>query len=97
MEDSFFDILAHMVQPLELEVLELVHPLARRDGTLCFSTVTLLEALGAGLANLRAVGFANVFCTEERILEDEDIDDILQKRGASTASGLVVDAGVYYM
>lgn len=84
-----------MAPALELEVLELAHPVARGDGTLCFSTVTLVEALGAGLANLRALGFADVFCTEERILEDEVLDDILQKRGASAASGL--DVGVYYM
>ena len=86
-----------MAPPLGLEVLEFTHPVARGDGTLGFSTLSLVEALGTGLANLRAVGFADVFCTEERILEDEAIDNVLQKRGISDASGLDVDVGVYYM
>lgn len=93
-EDSFFDILAHLAPPLALEVLEFVDPVAGGDGTLGFSTAALLEALEGGLANLRAVGFADVWCTDQRILEDEEIDDVLQKRARP---GLEGEAGVYYM
>ncbi|RMJ27420.1 F-box domain protein [Aspergillus sp. HF37] len=97
-EDSFFDILAHLAPPLALEVLEFAGPVAGAggggDGTLEFSTVALLEALDGGLANLRAVGFADVWCTDQRILEDEEVDDVLQKRARPGFEG---EAGVYYM
>lgn len=39
-----------------------------------------MTALDGALANLRAVGFADAFLTEQRILEDEEVDEFLQKR-----------------
>lgn len=103
LEDVFFDIIAYMTTPLSLRVLELGHPYT--EPRLGFSTQSLIAALGGGLARLRSVGFADVFVTEQRIVEDEEIDRILQKRAASLrddSGGDVdvdvdVDVGVYYL
>jgi hypothetical protein len=77
-EESFFDMLNYMVPPLTLEVLEFGNPFF--EATLGFSTAALVESFATGLGNLRAVGFADAFLTEQRILEDEEIDNVLQRR-----------------
>lgn len=90
-----------MTPPLALEILELGYP-CEEDNRLSFSTKSVVEALKGGLTNLRAIGFAEIFCTEQRILEDEEIDDVLQKRAgkgdSEKSDGLDdVDYGVYYL
>ncbi|RJE20710.1 F-box domain protein [Aspergillus sclerotialis] len=101
-EETFFDILIYMTPPLALEILELGYPY-EYNTRLSFSTISVVEALKGGLANLRALGFAEVFCTEQRILEDEEIDDILQKRAdkedpAKSNDELDdINYGVYYL
>ncbi|ODM18984.1 hypothetical protein SI65_05601 [Aspergillus cristatus] len=77
-QESFFDMLNYMVPPLALEVLEFGNPFF--EATLGFSTAALVESFATGLGNLRAVGFADTFLTEQRILEDEEIDNVLQRR-----------------
>ncbi|KAI9041172.1 F-box domain protein [Aspergillus affinis] len=79
-DDTFFDILCHMAPPVALEELEFGFP--SQDPSLVFSTEALIRALGCGLRDLRAVGFADIFCTEERINEDEELEEILLKRVA---------------
>ncbi|KAK1147439.1 hypothetical protein N8T08_001521 [Aspergillus melleus] len=79
-DDTFFDILCHMTPPVALEELEFAHP--SQDPSLVFSTEALIRALGCGLKDLRAVGFADIFCTEQRINEDEELEEILLKRVA---------------
>lgn len=95
-EEAFFDILSYMSPPLALEALEFGHPSA--DPRINFSTMSLVQALNGGLARLRVVGFADVFCTEQRVLEDEEIDNVLQQRGRPAQSGDELDdnVGVYY-
>ncbi|THC91596.1 hypothetical protein EYZ11_008939 [Aspergillus tanneri] len=95
-EDTFFEILCHMTPPVSLEVLEFAYPSLAPN--LVFSTESLIAALHSGLGNLRAVGFADLFCTELRILEDEEVDEILQKHAAQRP-GLSDDllVGVYYI
>lgn len=100
-EDTFFEILCHMAPAVALEVLEFSYP--SLDPNLVFSTEALLRALGSGLGNLRAVGFADLFCTEQRVEEDEDIEEILQKRVAEREREGRYDGkedllvGVYYI
>lgn len=77
-EETFFDMLGYMTPPLALEILEFGNP--HFEAVIGFSTVSLVETLDAGLANLRAVGFAEAYLTEQRILEDEEIDNVLQAR-----------------
>lgn len=77
-EESFFDMLNYMVPPLALEVLEFGNPFF--EEMLGFSTASLVETFATGLGNLRAVGFADAFLTEQRIQEDEEIDNVLQRR-----------------
>jgi hypothetical protein len=100
-DESFFDILSHMFPPLALEVLEFGLPCS--DLKLGFTTKTLLSTLDTGLANLRSVGFAEEFVTEQRLEEDEEIDDILQERNKRRGSQPDAEgqdeeeeAGVYY-
>ncbi|PWY96584.1 hypothetical protein BO94DRAFT_529952 [Aspergillus sclerotioniger CBS 115572] len=76
--DSFFDIMSHMHPPLPLEALEFGFP--SLDASLSFSTSSLITAMEYGLANLRSVGFHEVFCTNKRIMEDEEIDELLYNR-----------------
>lgn len=76
--DSFFDIVSHMHPPLPLEVLEFGFP--SLDASVSFSTSSLVTAMDYGLANLRSVGFHEVFCTNKRIMEDEEIDELLYNR-----------------
>lgn len=78
-DESFFDMLSlKSASPLALELLEFGTP--HYESRLYFSTSSLMTALDGALANLRAVGFADAFLTEQRILEDEEVDDFLQKR-----------------
>ena len=77
-EETFFDMLGYMTPPLALVVLEFGNP--HFESVIGFSTASLVETLDAGLANLRAVGFAEAYLTEQRILEDEEIDNVLQAR-----------------
>ncbi|KAL4892983.1 F-box domain protein [Aspergillus ambiguus] len=97
-EDPFFDIAGHASPPLALEVLQLGYPYL--DACLNFSVPALVRALDAGLANLCAVGFSEeVFCTEDRIEDDEDIEQALQKRDAERGSQSRAEeswVGVYY-
>lgn len=81
-----------MSPPLALEILQFGHPYSFTGSRINFSTAALVQALHGGLANLRGVGFAEVFLTEQRILEDEEIDEVLQKRARGG-----VEAGVYYV
>ncbi|GFN17836.1 hypothetical protein AtubIFM55763_000189 [Aspergillus tubingensis] len=76
--DSFFDILSHMHPPLPLEDLEFGFP--SLDANITFSTSSLITAMEYGLANLRSVGFSELFCTNQRILEDTEIDDFIHSR-----------------
>lgn len=76
--DSFFDILSHMHPPLPLEDIEFGFP--SLDANVTFSTSSLITAMEYGLANLRSVGFSELFCTNQRILEDTEIDDFIHSR-----------------
>ncbi|PYH95553.1 hypothetical protein BO71DRAFT_482847 [Aspergillus ellipticus CBS 707.79] len=82
--DSFFDIISHMHPPLPLETLEFDFPSI--DPSISFRTDSLVTALGYGLENLRSVGFSEVFCTNQRIIEDEEIDEVLLTRFAKKPS-----------
>lgn len=100
-DESFFDLLSYTAPPLNLEVLEIGNP--HFEASLGFSTKALVTALGSGLANLRAVGFAEAYLTEQRILEDEEIDIALQKEAMERQKADQedgdgdIDAGVYYL
>ena len=102
-DDAFFDLLRPfpLSAPLSLQVLELGYPYL--DPEVGFQTTSLLDTLDAGLSQLRSVGFAEVFVTERRIVEDEEIDLALQKRADEHARRLGADAhnytdvGVYYL
>lgn len=99
-EDTFLDIVAHMA-PLSLQVLEFGYPYSNAE--LGFRTKSLHEALNGGLAELRSVGFAEVFVTEQRIVEDEEIELALQALAIKRARDRPVDGhvdtdvGVYYL
>lgn len=104
--ETFFDMLRSFHRtPLALEVLELDAPCT--DGAPEFTTETLLDALNKGLSNLRAIGFHEIYCTDERLAEDEDIDEALKERAKrrSATAGSESDAeeredevvGVYYL
>ncbi|KAL5366030.1 F-box domain protein [Aspergillus floccosus] len=96
--DPFFEITAHAFPPLALEVLEFGYPYL--DPSLTYSTETLVRALESGLANVRSVGFSEVFVTDRRVEEDEGLDEFLQKRAAAQDSQAAVDesdVGVYYI
>ncbi|KAL2849514.1 hypothetical protein BJY01DRAFT_210780 [Aspergillus pseudoustus] len=97
-DGTFFELLCHIGIPT-LEVLEFGYPSV--DSEVYFTTESLLKALDYGLPNLRAVGFAEIFCSDEDSLDDDAVDDFLLKRaemrkwlqpGAGTA-----DPGVYYV
>lgn len=99
-QESFFDMLSYTTPALALEVLEIGNP--HFEANLGFSTETLISALGSGLANLKAVGFAEAFLTEQRILEDEEIEAALWERQRDRQKGLGEDrggedVGVYYL
>ncbi|KAL1999147.1 hypothetical protein VTN02DRAFT_4990 [Thermoascus thermophilus] len=84
-QEPFFDLLRSVHRaPLALEVLELDAPYS--ESAPDFATETLLDALRTGLANLRAIGFHEAYCTDERIAEDEDVDDALKERAAKRRS-----------
>ncbi|KAJ9210176.1 hypothetical protein DTO166G4_8188 [Paecilomyces variotii] len=100
-DDSFFEMLVEMSTPIALEVLEFGP--CDSDG-LHFSYWALIDALDKGLANLRTVGFHVKWCTEERITEDEYIEQALKSRheipttngDAEAEADEDVDVGVYY-
>ncbi|KAE8375657.1 hypothetical protein BDV26DRAFT_267457 [Aspergillus bertholletiae] len=83
-EDSFFIILCHVSPPLALEILEFGLPCV--DLKLSFETKTLIGALDTGLARLRSVGFVEDLVTDERLEEDEEIDEALQERDKRRSS-----------
>ena len=87
-------MLIYMTPPIALEVLEIGYPYV--DNRLGFSTKAVVEALNGGLANLQAIGFADTFCTDQRILEDEEIDNVLQKRVEKGDEADKLGFGVYY-
>ena len=100
-DETFFDVLYFLSPPLALEVLEFGMPYL--DPVLHFETGSLIMALDKGLGNVRSVGFSDIFCTDERIVEDEEVDDVLHKharqraeQGAPTAVD-ETEVGVYYM
>lgn len=99
-EDSFFIILCHMFPPLGLEVLEFGLPCV--DLKVNFTTKTLLGALDTGLPRLRSIGFAEELVTDQRLEEDEEIDEVLQVRNerrpaqAGAESRDDKEIGVYY-
>ncbi|GFF49627.1 F-box protein YDR306C [Aspergillus udagawae] len=100
-DETFFDVLYFLSPPLALEVLEFDMP--NLDPVLHFETSSLIMALDKGLSNVRSIGFSDIFCTDERIVEDEEVDDVLYKharqraeQGAPTAVD-ETEVGVYYM
>ncbi|GFF45581.1 F-box protein YDR306C [Aspergillus udagawae] len=100
-DETFFDVLYFLSPPLALEVLEFDMP--NLDPVLHFETSSLIMALDKGLSNVRSIGFSDIFCTDERIVEDEEVDDVLYKharRRAEQGAPTAVDeteVGVYYM
>ncbi|KAE8350805.1 hypothetical protein BDV28DRAFT_138438 [Aspergillus coremiiformis] len=101
-EESFFFILSHTFPPLALEVLEFGLPCAELK--LNFTTKTFLGALDNGLESLRSVGFAEELVTDQRLEEDEGIDEILQERNKRRRSQPGAESqddeeivGVYYI
>lgn len=102
--DSLFDMLstAFSARPLALEILEFGP--SYNDDELGFSTDALIDALDKGLSNVRAIGFHEKWCTEERMTEDEYIEQALKARakiramngGAAAEAENDVDVGVYY-
>ncbi|RHZ68149.1 F-box domain protein [Aspergillus thermomutatus] len=100
-DETFFDVLYSLSPPLALEVLEFDMPFS--DPILHFETASLIMALSKGLRNVRSIGFSDIFCTDERIVEDEGVDDVLHKHAKQRAEQGVVTAvdetevGVYYM
>ncbi|KAL5343347.1 hypothetical protein BJX70DRAFT_165899 [Aspergillus crustosus] len=103
-DGAFFELLCHVGIPT-LEVLELGHPNA--DSAVYFSTESLLKALEFGLPSVRAVGFAEVFVSDDGQIDDDAVDDFLLDREELRASHpspagqalrtLNVQAGVYYV
>lgn len=94
-DDMFFELLTDKTQPIALQELVFDHPYS--DPELVFSTQALISALHAGLANLQNIGFAERFCTEERIMDDEELDAILTERAPSNGDDAAMPCGVYYM
>ncbi|KAL4749695.1 hypothetical protein BDW72DRAFT_177677 [Aspergillus terricola var. indicus] len=99
-DNTFFDLLCHIRIPT-LEVLEFGWP--SEDPTIYFGRESLLEALKLGLPNLYAVGFAEVFISDDSVLDD-DVDDFLLKRAetrealaGSKKPTLNIQPGVYYV
>lgn len=91
-----------MSPPLALEVLEFGFPCV--DLKLSFETKTLISALDTGLASLRSVGFVEDLVTDERLEEDEEIDEALQERDKQRSSQPGAESlddreqvGVYYI
>ncbi|KKK18604.1 hypothetical protein AOCH_007069 [Aspergillus ochraceoroseus] len=105
-ESTFLDLLYH-VGSGALEVLEFGYP--SFDAALYFTHAELLRLLRrhGAVPNLRAVGFSEVFCTEDRMVDDDEIDEILTRRAQSGPSVQTspdahrsvsdVDPGVYYV
>ena len=96
-QESFFGMLGFFSGlPLALEVLEFGNP--HVEASLGFSTETLISALGAGLANLKAVGFAEAYMTEQLLLDDEEIESALCERakGRHKQGDIDDDEVVYY-
>ncbi|KAL2816790.1 hypothetical protein BDW59DRAFT_136215 [Aspergillus cavernicola] len=102
-DDTFFDLLCHMSIPT-LEVLEFGYPGV--DSAVYFTTEGLLGALEYGLPNLRAAGFAEIFCSGDGMLDDDAVDDFLLNRAESkknepgavvSDSTMHVQPGVYYV
>ncbi|KAL4952575.1 hypothetical protein BDW69DRAFT_195526 [Aspergillus filifer] len=106
-DGTFFDLVSHIgIQTLE--VLEFGHP--NLDPTVYFTTEGLLKALEFGLPNVRAVGFAEVFISDDGELDDDAVDDFLNNRVKTKKSlpaqfdgpdgniaTLDVEPGVYYL
>ncbi|KAL3474176.1 hypothetical protein BJX99DRAFT_232018 [Aspergillus californicus] len=101
-DDTFFDILCHANAPT-LEVLEFGYPSV--EPAVYFTTENLIKALDLGLPNLRAVGFAEIFCSED-MLDDDAVDDFLLNReelrknqpGAGISDSTIhMQPGVYYV
>ncbi|KAL2810413.1 hypothetical protein BJX63DRAFT_402227 [Aspergillus granulosus] len=95
-DDAFFELLCHIGIPT-LEVLEFGYPSV--DPEVYFTMESLLKALESGLPNLRAVGFAEIFCAREDSLDDDAVDDFLLKRAEmrKLPEAGTADPGVYYI
>ncbi|KAL4873338.1 hypothetical protein BDV12DRAFT_160866 [Aspergillus spectabilis] len=103
-DSTFFDLLCHVGIPT-LEVLELGYPSA--DSAVYFSTEGLLKALEYGLPNVRAVGFAEIFVSDDGMLDDDAVDNFLLnreelRRSRPSLAGmslhtLDMDPGLYYV
>ncbi|KAL6229673.1 hypothetical protein BDW75DRAFT_224746 [Aspergillus navahoensis] len=76
-DGTFFDLLCHVGIPT-LEVLEFGWP--SEDPTIYFGTESLLKALELGLPNVYAVGIAEVFISDNGMLDDDAVDDFLLNR-----------------
>lgn len=92
--DLFFDSvdlasqLSFLSSPLPLRTLEFGYS---ATPPLQFSLDSFLAALGGTLSNLRQVGFHEVWCNEQRIIDDEALEDVLianaEARAKAAAKG----------
>ncbi|KAL4781506.1 hypothetical protein BJX76DRAFT_15453 [Aspergillus varians] len=89
-DSTFLDLLCHISIPT-LEVLEFGYPSI--DPIMYFGTEALLKALEDGFPNVHAVGFAEIFVSDDAFLDDDVIDDFLLNR-AETRKSLPVPPGV---
>lgn len=92
-DHTFLDLLCHIGIPT-LEILEFGYP--NIDPTMYFATEGLTKALEFGLPRVYAVGFAEVFVSDDGLLNDDVVDDFLLSRAESTKS-LPGPPGVYYI
>ncbi|KAL2868662.1 F-box domain protein [Aspergillus lucknowensis] len=97
-DGTFFELLCHIGIPT-LKVLEFGYPAV--DPAVYFTTEGLLKALEYGLPNLSAVGFAEVFCSDDETLDDDAVDNFLldrmEKSNSLQPSIGNVQSGVYYV
>lgn len=100
-DETLFDVLYILKPPLALEVIELDLPCS--EPVLNFTTESLIQTLDKGLSNLRSIGFSEVYCTDQRVVEDEVVDEALhrnadQRAGSDTKAEVdEIEVGVYYM
>ncbi|BCS29182.1 F-box domain protein [Aspergillus puulaauensis] len=92
-DHTFLDLLCHIGIPT-LEILEFGYP--NIDPTIYFATEGLIKALEFGLPKVYTVGFAEVFVSDDGLLDDDVVDNFLLNRAATTKSSLDLP-GVYYI
>lgn len=96
--DTFFEILAQSSMSLHLRVLELGEEYYDSHH-LGFSNKSLIEAIPTSLPLLRSVGFSDVFVTNERIMQDEELEPVLKESAKRRGDPpeRIDKAGVYYL